>query len=71
MRIEKETTQALMIDFQERLMPVIADREAILERTEVLLRGLSLLKVPVTVSCQYQKGLGGTVEDLYALLDQK
>ena len=69
MRIRLEETQALMIDFQKRLMPVIEDQEAIIERASLLLSGLSVLKVPVTVTCQYQKGLGETIDSLYTLLE--
>ena len=71
MRIEMEKTQALMIDMQKRLMPVIAESESILERTRVLLQGLSLLQVPLTVTTQYRKGLGETIEELYALLSEQ
>ena len=40
MRIEREHTAALIVDFQERLVPAIADHEALMERVQILLQGL-------------------------------
>ena len=61
MRITPETCQLLMIDLQERLLPVMHEREALLARTELLLEGLALMNLPVVVSEQYPKGLGPTL----------
>ena len=61
MRIEREHTAALIVDFQERLVPAIADHEALMERVRILLRGLKALEIPMTVTQQYTKGLGETV----------
>ena len=58
MRIEREHTAALIVDFQERLVPAIADHEALMERVRILLRGLKALEIPMTVTQQYTKGLG-------------
>ena len=61
MRIEREHTAALIVDFQERLVPAIADHEALMERVQILLQGLKALEIPMTVTQQYTKGLGETV----------
>ena len=61
MRIEREHTAALIVDFQERLVPAIADHEALMERVRILLQGLKALEIPMTVTQQYTKGLGETV----------
>lgn len=58
MRIEKEQTAALVVDFQEKLIPAIADHEALMKRVEILLKGLRMLEVPMIVTQQYTKGLG-------------
>ena len=58
MRIEREHTAALIVDFQERLVPAIADHEALMERVRILLRGLKALEIPMTVTQQYTKGTG-------------
>ena len=57
MRIEREHTAALIVDFQERLVPAIADHEALMERVRILLRGLKALEIPMTVTQQYTKGM--------------
>ncbi len=61
MKFTPAETMALAIDFQERLMPVIADGDAVLERTEILLTGLQLLNIPLLITRQYPKGLGDVV----------
>ncbi|NLZ55257.1 MAG: isochorismatase family protein [Clostridiaceae bacterium] len=58
----------LVIDEQERLLPVIHEWERVVERTEVLLRGARLLDIPIVVTEQYPRGLGATVEPLASLL---
>jgi len=62
MRFLVEDTLALIIDYQEKLMPAINDNENILNKTSILIKGLRELEVPVIVSQQYTKGLGETVE---------
>ncbi|MGI6118518.1 MAG: isochorismatase family protein [Bilifractor sp.] len=61
MRIRPEETQAVFIDFQERLMPAMSGREQCEERGAMLMRGLKILEVPFLVTQQYTKGLGETV----------
>ena len=65
MRIEREHTAAVIVDFQERLVPAIADHEALMERVRILLQGLKALEIPMTVTQQYTKGLGHTLPSLY------
>lgn len=65
MRIEREHTAALIVDFQERLVPAIADHEALMERVQILLRGLQALEIPMTVTQQYTKGLGMSVPEIW------
>jgi len=61
MRIVAENTMALVVDFQEKLVPVIHNKEELLHNTEILIRGLKALNVPVMVTQQYTKGIGMTV----------
>lgn len=65
MRIEREHTAALIVDFQERLVPAIADHEALMERVRILLRGLKVLEIPMIVTQQYTKGLGMSVPEVW------
>ncbi len=61
MRILAEDTMALVIDFQEKLVPVMDRREELLHNTEILIKGLQALGIPMLVTQQYTKGIGRTV----------
>lgn len=65
MRIKPEQTIALIIDEQERLLPVIHNHQEILHRTEILIKGLNLLQVPLILTQQYTKGLGMSAPSLF------
>ena len=64
MRIEREHAAAIVIDYQEKLMPVMDRREALIENSSILLAGLRALGIPMVLTQQYTKGLGGTVKEL-------
>lgn len=50
----------LVIDVQDKLLPMIRHRERVVAMTCKLLKGLSVFEVPVLVTEQYPKGLGRT-----------
>lgn len=58
----------LVVDIQERLLPKMAMPEAVVENATVLIKSARRLDIPVLVSEQYPRGLGGTVADLVPLL---
>lgn len=64
MRILAEDTLALVIDFQEKLVPVIHQQEELLHNTTILLKGLQALQIQALVTQQYTKGIGMTVPSL-------
>jgi len=68
-RIRKETSQAVVIDVQERLFPVMNDPESLERRLLILLEGLEILGIPRICTEQYPKGLGKTRERVSALLE--
>lgn len=68
MRLTPETTLAICVDYQEKLMPGICDGEEVLKRAEILVKGLRLFDIPIVVTQQYTKGLGGTVEPVHSAL---
>lgn len=59
--LDRKDTVLVVVDVQERLLPVIHDREKLLENILRLVRGAQILGVPVICSEQYPKGLGPTV----------
>ena len=64
MRIKKEDTLALVIDFQERLFPFIHDNEKLTRNAVKLIQGLKALDIKMLVTQQYTKGLGGTSKEI-------
>lgn len=70
MRIIKEDTLAIMVDIQEKLLPVMADGKELIANTTRLLKGLKVLEVPLIISRQYSKGLGDTVSELKELVEK-
>lgn len=64
MRIERENTVALVIDYQEKLVPVMDEKERLIQNSSILLAGLKYLGVPMIVTQQYTKGLGITVQEI-------
>jgi nicotinamidase-related amidase len=63
-RLERTTAILLIIDVQEKLMPVIANREQLEANIVRLIRGAQILGVPILITEQYVKGLGHTVAPL-------
>ena len=64
MRITKENSVGLVIDIQERLFPVMDEKEIFLKNTLILVQGLAELKLPLIVTQQYTKGLGNTLSEI-------
>jgi nicotinamidase-related amidase len=67
MRIGLETTAGLIIDLQERLVPHMHEHEQLLQRCSVLIKGLTILGVPMLHTEQYPAGLGTTVTAIGSL----
>ncbi|MDR2075730.1 MAG: hydrolase [Desulfovibrio sp.] len=64
MRLHIHDTLAIGVDYQERLIPAIQDKETLIRNSRLLFSGLEILGVPVVVSRQYPKGLGDTVPEI-------
>ena len=56
----RENSLLLIIDLQEAMLKVIPACEAVLGKTEQLIEAAQVLGVPIVVTEQYKKGLGGT-----------
>ena len=68
MLIRAEDSALLVIDVQERLLPVIDGGEEVMRNITWLTRIATRLGVPVMASEQYPAGLGPTVPELRAAL---
>lgn len=66
MRIDANQSVALVIDYQEKLVPAMADKEQLIHNSCILLEGLQILDVPAVLTQQYTKGLGMTIPEIQA-----
>lgn len=64
MIIDAKKTIAVAIDYQERLVPAIRNKEKLIENSVKLLTGLRILGIKTFITQQYTKGLGGTVSEI-------
>jgi len=62
--LKKNKTAFIIIDVQERLMPVIFNNSEMFENVNRLIEGSKILNVPLIVTEQYPKGLGHTCAEV-------
>ena len=70
MRITKKDTLAIVVDYQEKLIPAMDRKEELIKDSAVLIKGIKALGVPVIVSQQYTKGLGETITEIKEALPE-
>ena len=66
-----ETSTLLIIDIQEKILPVIHQNETVVENTIKLIKGFRVLGLPIYYTEQYPKGLGETVSLIKDELESK
>jgi len=59
-----EKTALLIIDIQERILPVISNYQRIVDNTLKLIKGFKVMSLPIYFTEQYPKGLGPTVSSI-------
>lgn len=69
MRITKENTVGLIIDIQDRLFPVMHEKEILLNNCKTLIQGLQILQIQTIITQQYTKGLGETHAEIKTIID--
>ena len=60
----------IVVDIQEKLLPPIFNKEAMVRNSQLLIRLAKILSIPAMVTTQYSKGLGGTVPEIASLLTE-
>ncbi|PAF45656.1 isochorismatase family protein [Helicobacter sp. 11S02629-2] len=55
----------ICIDIQEKLLPVMSDKEGVIKNANILLEASKLLDLDIFVSKQYVKGLGEFHKDIH------
>ncbi|MEM9419064.1 MAG: hydrolase [Planctomycetota bacterium] len=68
-RLDPKRSAVLLIDLQDKLLPVMQEKTTVERRAGRLIQGANLLKVPVLLTEQYPKGLGRTVGSIAKQLD--
>jgi nicotinamidase-related amidase len=64
MKLSRARAHLLVIDVQDKLLPAIHRGDEVAARCAVLAQAACLLDLPVTISQQYPRGLGGTLESV-------
>ena len=64
MLIEASKCCLLIVDMQEKLLPVIFEAERVADKCALLLQAADKLDLPIIISEQYSKGLGPTIQEL-------
>jgi len=68
---QNENSALLVIDIQEKLIPVIYENERVVENTVKLVKGFKVLNVPIFYTEQYSKGLGPTESRIKEVLQAR
>jgi len=69
--LNRERVALLVVDVQERLWPVMRERQRLVDRIVIMIKACDLLKIPIFVTEQYPKGLGVTVPPVKQVLGGK
>jgi nicotinamidase-related amidase len=67
--LQRQLSRLLMIDLQERLLPVIPDAPVLLANCRTLLEGARTLGIPADATEQYPQGLGTTDPSILELVE--
>jgi nicotinamidase-related amidase len=66
--LQAEQCALVVVDIQQKLLPPIFNKEALVKNSQLLIRLAKILDLPAMVTTQYSKGLGGTVPEIASLL---
>jgi nicotinamidase-related amidase len=69
--LNRERAALLVVDVQERLWPVMRERQRLVDRIVIMIKACDLLKIPVFITEQYPKGLGVTISPIKETLRGK
>ncbi|MFI4956231.1 MAG: isochorismatase family protein [Gammaproteobacteria bacterium] len=69
MMIDRDKSGLLLIDMQEKLVPLVMDHRECIGHCEWMLGVANVLQIPAITTQQYPKGLGATIQSLQTLID--
>lgn len=67
--LKKESSALLIIDLQEKILPVIRNADNVIENTIKLIKGFKTLQLPIYFTEQYPKGLGSSSAKILSELE--
>ncbi len=70
-RLDRNRTQAMIVDVQEKFYPHIHEIDQTTDRIVILVQGLQALGIPVMLNEQYPKGLGKTLTSISDVLTEE
>ncbi|MBN2601879.1 MAG: hydrolase [Candidatus Marinimicrobia bacterium] len=68
MKLDCNQSVLLVIDIQEKLLPVMNNAIELLTSATKLIRGMQILDIPIVLTEQYPRGLGATVSEIRNLI---
>jgi nicotinamidase-related amidase len=68
LRITRSKSGLVVVDIQERLLPAIFENERLVQTTVRLIKGVTILGLPIFTTEQYRKGLGLTSPEVAAAI---
>ena len=71
LKVKKEEAVLVAIDFQEKLMPVMKNKQELQEKMVKLVQGCRVLGLPILTTQQYTKGLGETVAPIREAMEDQ
>lgn len=69
--LNREDTVLMIIDIQEKLVPVMKYRDQVINNNKILISAAKEMKFPIIATEQYPKGLGRTVPEILDLIDDE
>ncbi|MCS6862977.1 MAG: hydrolase [Abditibacteriales bacterium] len=63
-RLRREAAALFVVDIQEKLMPLIFERERVVRNAVLLIETAKVLGLPMVVTEQYPQGLGTTLPEI-------
>ena len=69
--LQREKSSLIVIDIQEKLLPVIYESERVVDNAVKLINGFKILNSPIYFTEQYPKGLGPTESQIKSALDER
>jgi len=69
-RLNRSDAFLVVIDVQQKLMPVISDGELVERNIDRLVRGMKILDLPAILTEQYVQGLGATVPSIRTAFEE-